>query len=87
LPIGVWSTSSTRAQRLPAGEAAAAVQIGLAGAAAAAGALGGQQACSERAMTSRTSVDLPEPDTPVTQTSRASGIDTSRSRRLLSRPP
>ena len=36
---------------------------------------------------SRTSVDLPDPDTPVTATKLPSGIATSRSRRLCSRAP
>jgi hypothetical protein len=37
--------------------------------------------------TSCTSVDLPEPDTPVTQTRRCSGISTSMFFRLCSRAP
>ena len=36
---------------------------------------------------SRTSVDLPDPDTPVTATKQPSGIFTSMSRRLCSRAP
>ena len=34
-----------------------------------------------------TSVDLPEPETPVTETKRPSGIDTSMSLRLFSLAP
>ena len=36
---------------------------------------------------SLTSVDLPEPETPVTETKRPSGIDTSISLRLFSFAP
>src|SRR2546428_833552 len=45
------------------------------------------RAFSARYSTSRTSVDFPEPDTPVTQTRRPSGKSTVRSRRLWRRAP
>ena len=79
LPIGVWSTSSTRST-LDASDRAAADQIAVATSCC-------RSACIVLAdevlqfvySTSRATVDLPEPDTPVTTTSRPSGTRTSTS--------
>ena len=91
LPIGVWSTSSTRSIASVAGDRAAAdprrvLASGL-GVAAGRGRARATAACRLVISTSRASVDLPEPLTPVTATSRGSGSSTVTLRRLCSVAP
>src|SRR5438045_4714014 len=69
LPIGVWSTSSTRS--IFFAPLTDLQPIGF-------------FATSEAYSTSRPSVDLPDPETPVTATRRPSGIATSTFFRLCS---
>ena len=70
MPIGVWSTSSTRATCSTPRRSAAAEPAARPCAAACR-----RRVCARRLAysTSRASVDLPEPDTPVTTVSRPSG--------------
>src|SRR6218665_2244037 len=91
LPIGVWSTSSTRSMlskpdspvqptsggALPASIASRPARLARCC----------TQACTLVSSTSRASVDLPEPLTPVTATRRRSGTATLRFCRLCSCAP
>ena len=80
MPIGVWSTSSTRSICGQPSIAAQPCQFGLRAAAV-------DERCRLASSTSRASVDLPEPLTPVTATSRCSGTATSTCCRLCSDAP
>ena len=81
MPIGVWSTSSTRSMRSQPLDRSQPMQAGCAPCARVA--LATQRMRRFAYSTSRASVDLPDPDTPVTTVSRPSGMRTSTSLQVV----